>query len=88
MCTVPVRVSSRKIFYHGRLCWAMRISGTACLFSRRSFMQFLVCIRAPEVNNMTSLSKEGVDFLRQLDEGLLELLFENLQKMINDYVTK
>jgi hypothetical protein len=39
------------------------------------------------VYNMTSLSKEGNSLVRDYDERYLAILFEGLQKQINDYVT-
>jgi hypothetical protein len=40
------------------------------------------------VYNMTSLSEEGIAFVREYDEKHFTSLFEGLQKQINDYVTQ
>ena len=40
------------------------------------------------VYNMTSLSEEGVAFVKNYDETYFTVLMDGLQKQINDYVTK
>ncbi len=39
------------------------------------------------VCNMTSLSKEGVEFTKQMDAGL-KTLFNSIETQINDYITQ
>jgi len=40
------------------------------------------------VYNVTSLSKEGIEFVRKLDECGLATLFKNIQRDINTFVTQ